>query len=230
MYRERVSRLDGAVVWEQTGPGARPVLPDGCMDLLWTPGELLIAGPDTRAHRPEVPGRTRYAGVRFAPGAAPALLGVAADETLDRRIGLADVWGAAKARELTERIDGAADPGAELEALALRRARTAVRPPDPLLAAVVRQLESGSTVAAAAEAVGLGPRSLHRRSLRAFGYGPKTLARVLRLQRALALVWEGTPYAAAALAAGCADQAHLAREMRELAGVTLSAYVASANS
>ncbi|MYW10647.1 helix-turn-helix domain-containing protein, partial [Streptomyces sp. SID2563] len=67
-------------------------------------------------------------------------------------------------------------------------------------------------------------RQLHRRALTAFGYGPKTLARVLRLQRALALVRAGLPYADAALAAGCADQAHLARDMRDLAGTTLTAY------
>ncbi|PWS51820.1 transcriptional regulator, partial [Streptomyces sp. FT05W] len=77
------------------------------------------------------------------------------------------------------------------------------------------------SVAATARSVGLGARQLHRRSLAAFGYGPKTLARVLRLQRALALVRAGTPYAEAAYAAGCTDQAHLAREMRDLAGTTL---------
>ncbi|EFE78525.1 Transcriptional regulator, AraC family [Streptomyces sp. HCCB10043] len=47
------------------------------------------------------------------------------------------------------------------------------------------------------------------------------LARILRLQRALALVRTGLPFADAACAAGCTDQAHLAREMRDLAGTTL---------
>ncbi|MBT2444980.1 helix-turn-helix domain-containing protein, partial [Streptomyces sp. ISL-36] len=99
--------------------------------------------------------------------------------------------------------------------------------PDPLLRAVVRRLNAGRPVAETADAVGLGPRQLHRRSLDAFGYGPKTLARILRLQRALALVRAGLPYAEAALRAGCADQAHLARETRALAGTTLSAYAAA---
>ncbi|MGP3638656.1 helix-turn-helix domain-containing protein, partial [Streptomyces sp. 24-1644] len=83
----------------------------------------------------------------------------------------------------------------------------------------------GRTVADTARAAGLGARQLHRRSLAAFGYGPKTLARVLRLQRALGLVRSGMPYADAAYAAGCTDQAHLAREMRDLAGTTLSDYL-----
>ncbi|MGX1880510.1 helix-turn-helix domain-containing protein [Streptomyces sp. NPDC055287] len=237
MYAERASRLDGAVVWTRTvpvpGPAApaHPVLPDGCMDLLWTNGRLYVAGPDTRAHPPgDTPAGAdaRYDGVRFAPGAAPALLGVPAHELRDRRVDLSDLWPAARVRALAGRVGGAADPAAALEDLALRHAADS-RPPDPVLSAVARGLSAGRTVAATADAAGLSARQLHRRSLAAFGYGPKTLARILRLQRALSLVRDGVPYADAALAAGCADQAHLSREMRDLAGTTLGAYAASAN-
>ncbi|MFF7441278.1 helix-turn-helix domain-containing protein [Streptomyces sp. NPDC008122] len=228
MYEERPALLDGAVLWTRTatGPTAeRPVLPDGCMDLIWADGSLLVAGPDTRAY---VPGEfaARYAGIRFAPGDAPGLLGVPAHELRDRRVALGALWGEAAARRLGERITQAPDPAAALEELVLRRAAEAPGP-DPLLRAVVARLAAGRPVAETAEAVGLGARQLHRRSLDAFGYGPKTLARVLRLQRALALVRAGVPYAEAALRAGCADQAHLARETRALAGTTLSAYTAS---
>ncbi|QDY79624.1 helix-turn-helix domain-containing protein [Streptomyces qinzhouensis] len=236
MYEERASALAGAVVWTKTpAPGgrgmvagtARPVLPDGCMDLLWTPGRLFVAGPDTRAQPPQGGPGDRFAGIRFAPGTAPAVLGVPAHELRDLRVELAGLWGAAGARRLTERVDTAADPVNELESVALetaaRRAADGVHP-DPLLTRVVRLLDGGAPVAAAAGAVGLGPRALHRRALDAFGYGPKTLARVLRLQRALALVGRGAPYASAAVSAGYADQAHFAREMRALSGMTLSTY------
>ncbi|MYS10975.1 helix-turn-helix domain-containing protein, partial [Streptomyces sp. SID6041] len=97
----------------------------------------------------------------------------------------------------------------------------------PLMRAVAARLAAGRTVADTAEAVGLGARQLHRRSLDAFGYGPKTLARILRLRRALALVLAGVPQAEAAVRAGCADQAHLAREARALAGMTVGDYTAS---
>lgn len=80
-------------------------------------------------------------------------------------------------------------------------------------------LDAGRPVAATADELGIGARRLHRRSLAAFGYGPKTLARVLRLQRALALARGGTPLAETAVRAGYADQAHLTRDVRELAGV-----------
>ncbi|MEV7425126.1 helix-turn-helix transcriptional regulator [Streptomyces sp. NPDC091212] len=232
MYEERAARLDGAVVWTRTGtPGDRsdpyPVLPDGCMDLLWTGGRLLVAGPDTRAHIPRGPSTRYCAGVRFAPGTAPALLGVPARELRDLRVETADLWSPAEVGRLTARLAGAPDPAAVLEDVALGLAAGA-GPPDPLPRAVVGALDAGRTVAATADAVGLSPRQLHRRALDAFGYGPKTLARVLRLQRALALVRRGVPYAEAALGAGCADQAHLAREVRELAGLTLGGYAALA--
>ena len=228
-YAERPSRLPGAVLWTKGGDGAAAdgaagglVLPDGCMDLLCTQGRLLIAGPDTRAFRPGPGLGGPWAGVRFRPGAGPALLGVPAHELRDRRVELADLWPGGEARRLTERIDAAPDPAAALEELALRLA-AAAPPEDPLVRAVAAALAAGRGVAATAEAVGLGARQLHRRSLAAFGYGPKTLARILRLQRALGLARSGVPLAETAARTGYADQAHLARDVRELAGTRVTA-------
>ncbi|MEU5957139.1 DUF6597 domain-containing transcriptional factor [Streptomyces sp. NPDC047525] len=224
-YAERPSRVPGAVLWTRAGGGADravyPVLPDGCMDLLWTGGKLLVAGPDTRAYRPDADPTARYVGIRFYPGTAPAFLGVPAHELRDRRVDLADLWPSADARRLTERMDAARDPAAVLESLALARAGES-EPPDPLLAHVVKALEAGRSIASTAEEAGINARLLHRRSLAAFGYGPKTLARVLRLQRALALAGGGLAYAETAVVAGFADQAHLARDVKELAGMPLS--------
>ncbi|MEW2166239.1 helix-turn-helix transcriptional regulator [Streptomyces sp. NPDC007084] len=196
------------------------VLPDGCMDLLWTEGRLLVAGPDTGPHLPDAMPPGGWAGVRFHPGTAPAYLGVPADELRDRRVELTDLWPAAEVRRITARIDGAADPVTALEDVALRRAADAERP-DPLLLKVVAALDAGRPVGRTADELGLSARQLHRRSLAAFGYGPKTLARVLRLQRALALARSGVPFADTAVRAGFADQAHLARDVRELTGSTL---------
>ncbi|MBA2809854.1 helix-turn-helix transcriptional regulator [Streptomyces sp. KM273126] len=224
MYAERASRLAGAVVWTSvpSGSDAGLVLPDGCMDLLWSEGRLMVAGPDTRAY---VPGRAedlsaRWAGVRFFPGTAPTFLGVPAHELRDRRVDLADLWPAARVRRLAARVNAAADPVLGLEELALERAAES-GPPDPLPGRVVAALDAGRPVAGTADELGLSARQLHRRSLTAFGYGPKTLARVLRLQRALALARGGVPFADTAARTGYADQAHLAREVRELAGRSL---------
>ncbi|MFD8721365.1 helix-turn-helix domain-containing protein [Streptomyces sp. NPDC059629] len=217
MYRQRASRLAGAVVWENTVAGAGRVLPDGCMDLLWHEGRLLVAGPDTRAYVTEgVPGV--WAGLRFYPGTAPAFLGVPARELLDQRVELSDLWPASGVRRLCARVDRADDPAAALEEIALERAL----PADPLLSRLVEALDAGCTVAAIAGELGLGARQLHRRSLASFGYGPKTLARVLRMQRALSLARSGVPLAETAVRAGYADQPHLSRDVRELAGVPLT--------
>ncbi|GHH91883.1 helix-turn-helix domain-containing protein [Streptomyces capillispiralis] len=221
MYSERASRLPGAVLWTNTpsGDGRGRVLPDGCMDLLWHEGRLLVAGPDTRAHLTDGPPST-WAGIRFRPGTAPALLGVPAHELRDRRVDLADLWPATAVRRMTARVGAAADPVLGLEDLALSRAADTA-PPDPLLGRLVAALDAGRPVAATADELGLGARQLHRRSLAAFGYGPKTLARVLRLRRALALARAGVPFAETAARAGYADQPHLSRDVRQLTGLAL---------
>ncbi|MEV0359446.1 helix-turn-helix transcriptional regulator [Nocardia sp. NPDC050697] len=219
-YRERPARLAGAVLWARTGVAAHepPVLPDGCMDLIWSAGGLVVAGPDTVAHHPEL-GGAEFAGFRFAPGTAPAVLGVPAAEVRDRRVELAALWPAKTVRALADEVGAAPDRAAALEAVVLRRA--AGRPaPDPALGRVVAALDAGHPVRYVAEHAGWTARTLHRRSLAAFGYGPKTLARVLRLQRGLARARAGVPLAESAAGAGYADQAHFTREVRELTGLT----------
>jgi transcriptional regulator GlxA family with amidase domain len=102
----------------------------------------------------------------------------------------------------------------------------AAAPPDPLVAAAVAWLERDPAavgrVGALGPAVGLGERQLRRRFLDSVGYGPKTLARVLRFQRLLALLTDdrlGRPtLAEAAARAGYADQAHMTAECTRLAG------------
>jgi AraC-like DNA-binding protein len=85
----------------------------------------------------------------------------------------------------------------------------------------VRALDAGRDIGAVAAMLGITARQLHRRSLDAFGYGPKLLARVLRMHRALRLARAGTPLAETAARAGYADQAHLSRDVKALAGVPL---------
>ncbi|AYF79135.1 AraC family transcriptional regulator [Nocardia yunnanensis] len=220
-YLERPSRIDGAVVWRRTGVSANdlPVLPDGSMDLLWLDGRLSVAGPDTRAYRPPPGFADRITGIRFFPGTAPALLGLPAHELRDARADLADLWSLADLRRATELIHRADDPGAGLEAIARWRARNA-DPAPAMLRYVVRSLGAGASVAGIADELGTGARRLHRISLDAFGYGPKTLARVLRLQRALTLARGGMRLTDVAAAAGYSDQAHLTRDVRELTGLS----------
>ncbi|MER7459628.1 helix-turn-helix domain-containing protein [Micromonospora sp. NPDC126480] len=225
MYRERPARIGGAVLWTATTPaGAGPtrVLPDGCVDLLWSSrAGLLVAGPDRWAFLSRSEPGERWVGLRLPPGTGPAVLGVPAVELRDRRVPLAALWGDRSAAALAARIDEdlVGDVAARvLVGVAASRLRE-VGGPDPLAARVTAALAAGATVAEVADRAGLDPRALYRRARHLFGYGPKTLARILRLQRALALVRAGAPLAGAAARAGYADQAHLTRDARDLAGV-----------
>lgn len=64
----------------------------------------------------------------------------------------------------------------------------------------------------------MSERRLHRRAVAAIGYGPKTLARVARLRRLVAL-GDG-PLASRALDAGYASQSHMSDEVVRLTGLT----------
>jgi AraC-like DNA-binding protein len=210
-----------------TAGAMSPVLPDGSVDLLWADGQLMIAGPDTAAHTPAAPAGAIFAGIRFAPGTGPAIIGLSGDEIRDRRVPLDGVHSAAAVRRATDIVGSAAQcPGnrpaleAALEWVAVEWFRAAPSP-DPVVAGIVARLRAGASVAATADEVGLGVRALHRRCLPAFGYGPKTLAKILRLNRALDLARAGTPLATVAATAGYADQAHLSREVKTLAGAPL---------
>lgn len=222
MYRERPARMLDAEVWHAVaeGPEGSPqrVLPDGCMDLIRVADTLLVAGPDTSARLAFWPPGVRFTGLRFLPGVAPAVLGAPACELRDRLVPLEEVWPEPEARRLSERLAESAVPGAVLEETAARRLSRA-DPIDPRVREIVRLVRSGASVRATAEAVGMSERRLHRRCLAAFGYGPKTLGRILRMGRALDLIRQAAPPAAAAASAGYADQAHLTREVKALAGV-----------
>ncbi|WP_227983629.1 helix-turn-helix transcriptional regulator [Nocardia spumae] len=218
-YHERRALIPAdAVVWRRrVCAGTVSVLPDGCMDLVWLDGRLVVAGPDTRAQLGTAREHSTVYGIRFAPGTAPALLGVPAYELLDRRAELSEVWSSRRARAMTDLVSAAPDPLRGLEDVA-RRCAEATVPPDPVLALIVRRLDAGDSVAATADALGLGARRLHRLSVAAFGYGPKLLARVLRMRRALELARSDIGLADTAVLAGYADQAHMSRDIRALTG------------
>jgi AraC-like DNA-binding protein len=140
------------------------------------------------------------------------LLGVPAHELRDRTVPLEDVWGARRARRLTERV-----VERPLAALADWASSAAA---DPLGERVRALLDGGSSVAAAADELGYSTRQLHRRLLPVIGYGPQHLGRVLRLNRAVGQADAGVAWVQVALGAGYVDQAHLARDVRALTGVT----------
>ena len=227
-YRERPSTVQGVTVWTRVADGSTSsILPDGCLDVVWDGRELRVAGPDTTVHLASAPVGTAYAAVRFASGVGPSVLGVAADGLRDERLLLADVIGADDTDRLVELLLTTDDSSRHLERWAARRLEQAGGL-DRTMCHVAMLLGEGRAVAEVATEVGFSDRQLHRRSLASFGYGPKVLARVLRLQRALGLARSGTSLVGAALGAGYGDQAHFARDVRLLTGQTATQLVGSA--
>src|SRR4030095_16418729 len=92
-------------LWELTvqgegGPGW--VVPDGFMDLVASGPELHLAGPDTRPWPVRRHPGAVAVGVRFHPGAGPALLGPPASELRDLQVAPDALWGRV-GRALAER-------------------------------------------------------------------------------------------------------------------------------
>jgi AraC-like DNA-binding protein len=205
--------------WTSTAPAAPEVidvLPDGCMDLVWSGAELFVAGPDTAPHPFERSVGVAATGLRFRPGVLPALLDVPAAALRDARVPL-DAFHPALARQGVAALAAGAPAAPVLTALT---ARLPGAVPDPGLRAVATRLARGGSAAEAADTLGWTTRTLHRRCLTAFGYGPSVLRRVLRFRRAVALLRAGVAPADVAARAGYADQPHLSRDVRAFAGVS----------
>jgi AraC-like DNA-binding protein len=209
-------------LWERFGDGRRPVrvLPDGCIDVIWSAtAGTWIAGTNTTAFRSALAPGEHVVGARLRPGGAPALLGVQAELVLDQRPSVDEILGEPGAR-LAEQLDLAADPAALLGRWLEQRATGALEP-DRLVIETTRRLDgAGTSISTVASELSVSERALRRRVRTAVGYGPKRLARVLRLARALAAARAGEELGLTAFEAGYADQAHFCTDCRELAGVS----------
>jgi AraC-like DNA-binding protein len=222
----------------EVGADAAPrlILPDGCIDVLVDldrGAEPVAVGTMTRAvvFAPRAPVRT--VAVRFRPGAAAAFLGVAADELTDRVASGAELGLGWLRSGRPGGSAGLAGAARALEQLVLDRAR-AVRAPDPIVAHAVSALFGARppSIEQLSRELGWSRQHLRRRFRQEVGIGPKQLARVARLQRTVDWLQRrpALGLAESALALGFFDQAHMARDVGELAGVTPADVQASAGS
>jgi AraC-like DNA-binding protein len=206
-----------ACTWERvtTAGQEQRVVPDACVDLIWSGERLSIAGPDSKARVVRLAPGSRVVGARLRPGAAGPVLGLPASELRNATPEAADVLGPDVAAALLDGLAAGSDPHALLfRALELR----GVREPEPLVRAAVAALgHPRARVGPVAAELGVSARQLQRRVSDAVGYGPKMLQRVLRFRRLQAL--PPAPLAELALDAGYADQAHMTAEVTGLAGI-----------
>lgn len=217
-------------IWERRGDGSPVrVLPDGCIDIVFSEGlDTQLIGANTTAFMVPVTPGARVVGARFHPGAAPCLLGIRAEAVLDTRLAVEHVWGEEGAR-LAAALSADPDPAGRLQGWLLSRLCRDITEPDPLVRTAVTRLASPAPrpITELARQLGVSDRQLRRRVAAAVGYGPKRLARVFRLRRALDAARAGDELARVAFDAGYADQAHFTNECRALAGAPPSHVLAA---
>lgn len=231
------------------GPGATErILPDGCVELILHYGapmaredesggleeqpHAIVAGQLRSAARFVSTGSLGMIGVRFEPWAAGPFLRESLAAVTEQIVPLDAFWGA-EAGELTERIAAAPDDEARV-AILTERLMARLLPPDEtgraLGAALGWIAESRGAIAIEeiARRLSWSRRRLERRFAEAVGLPPKSLCRIERFQHVVAsLADDARPRLVdLAIDAGYADQAHLAREFRELAGIPVTRYLA----
>ncbi len=212
------------------GEHRQRVLPDGCSDILWIGDDAAaVVGPMTRSRLSSLAPGTTIVGLRFRPEAAASVFGVDADELVDRRVPLDQLWRRGAVEEASARVleQPTADRRVDVAQSILASRRDAIAAPDPLVRHAAARLSSPQPdrVDSLADAVGVSERQLRRRFLAAVGYSPKLFQRILRFQRLLALakIEQASCLGELALLAGYADQSHMTREVGEFAGVPPSA-------
>jgi len=172
--------------------------------------------------------------VDVLPTALPVLFGLPPGELTGTVVALADVVGATVGRELEERVRAARSWPARFAAIdrvLLRGRRSTLPPSREVLRAwdLLVHSQGAVPVTALAHEVGWSRRHLSERFGREVGLPPKVLARVVRFQAAVDLLKQDPARSLADLAAvaGYADQSHLNRDFRTLAGASPTQWLAA---
>ncbi len=200
--------------------------PNGGVELICALGSMpRILGPQTGPIDQALTPGTTVVGVRLRPEAASSLLGLPTSTLVDLDLGADELWGdqGNVLQELLPSASSAWEAAALLERTVADRLAHATAP-DPVAAEAVRRLMSRQRddVASMASSLFISERQFRRRFEAAVGLTPRTLHRILRFQRFLALASTrerpSTQLARLAAEAGYADQAHLTREAARLEG------------
>ena len=193
----------------------------------WTRG--VLHGPQSAYYQAGAKPAGTVVGISFRAGAAGELLGAPLPELLDRHVSLDALWGA-RGRTLHERLAATVDPESAFELLE-QEMLTRLRRPLLIHPAVAYALNAGTTAAMPGGIERLRQRTgySHRRFIELFraavGLGPKHFYRIQRFSSVVRRLAAGeTKLADLAASAGYADQSHLTREFRELAGIAPTSY------
>jgi AraC-like DNA-binding protein len=195
---------------------ARPVRPDGCIDIVYSrENGLQVVGAMTVQRCFDMAANSLTAGIRFRPGMAGPFIGMAAAELTDRIVSF---------DHATERRLSSAGSSEEILGLLSSLLRTPENPPGSVQRAIAAMAHSHGQADLdwIADQSNLSTRQFRRRCLDEAGLTPRHLCRVLRFRNAhtLASQMKRPNWAAIAADAGYYDQAHLIRDFREFTGGT----------
>ncbi|WP_433169996.1 helix-turn-helix domain-containing protein [Actinoallomurus sp. CA-150999] len=178
----------------------------------------------------EQQGHHRGMAVELTPPGAYALFGMPMRELSNTTVDLADLLGR-RCEQLTERLWQAPDWAtrfALLDHLLPAWFRAGPEPAPAVLRAwrLLRRTAGAIGIGTVAEEIGVTRRYLEMRFGEQIGLPPKTMARILRFQRAARLLTRspGATLPQVAAVCGYADQAHFNRDFRRLAGCTPTAF------
>ena len=195
--------------------------------------DVIVAGLHPVAARVEQPVAQRGVQLALHPLAAQALLGCRSAELLGPGDHGHEVLGRA-ATELHERVGSRTDPDGWLDEVAnwLRSRtadgrRTSVRPEVAAAWQVAQATGGRCRIEDLARTVQLSPRQLRTLMIAETGLSPKQLCRQFRFDGVVARLAGGDgTLAQIAAENGYADQAHLTREFRQMAGCTPTQWLA----
>jgi AraC-like DNA-binding protein len=218
--------------WEfevgEGAPATHHVPPDGCTSLLHASrdgvGMLLTSGPwTTPLVVPATPGQLTR-GIRLAPGAAPALLDLPADQLVNRvtRLSGSTLLPLDRIMEAL-RLPNLPDAVQALDALLIDSQPRWPETDHRVARAIGLLWHSGGTMPlpAVAAQTGCSPRTLLRIVRKATGLTPKQFARIVRFHSAARVMANGSAtLSQAAAEGGYADQPHFHHEVAALTGLT----------
>lgn len=231
-YRELAAPARSPIerIWFARGAeGPREtILPDGRFELIFNLGDAvlqdgrpqpraMLSAETRRAVSIAPSGRVEFVGITLRDGHAAQALGTPLHLLRDRML---DLRAVRPHLDLHEQLASACDDDARA-ALIVRHFGSAER--DPLAshaAAIIRARSGLLSISRLASSCGVTIRTLSRTFDRAFGFTPKTLARVVRLNYAASLLRAGESASSAASGAGFFDQSHMTNEFRRMASLS----------